>query len=1036
MARFLFKLGAFIVHRRWFVLGAWVLATAALVLLVRVYGANTSDNLNLPGTDSQAATDLVAERFPPQQNGSSPVVFRVQTGKVTDSKPKQAIEASHKAIVALPHVSSATDPFSQKGSAQISKDKRTAFIPVLLDVGGDELTEEIAQAVFDAAEPGEAAGMEVAVGGPIGTELSEPATESSEVVGIVAAMIILAFTFGTLVAMGLPIVSAVVGLLAGLSVIGLLGHAVTVPTIAPTLATMIGLGVGIDYALFLVSRHRAQRREGMAVEESIATAVGTSGTAIVFAGTTVVIALVTLVVAGVPLVTSLGYASAFAVATAVIAAITLLPAVLAILGTRIESLRLPAFLRPRPKAPDRGFWGWWARLVTGHPWLSVAAAVAILVPLIVPFLSLDLGQEDIGATPKSTTERQAYDLMASGYGVGYNGPLLVAGTVAPPATASSDFESKKKQAQDLQKQLEQEQKQGQSEQQSLQQQADELTQQQNKLEQQQKALEQQQGTLEQEQASLEREAKALSEEEVELQATRDRLQEKQASLTTQLNAAGAEAKQLSREGAKVAKEGSTVVRRLARTRAEERTVEARLRRDPPAPERARLEAQLRTLERREDRLQRELDRVIQQEQALRTQSQALLATTQELREEEADLVSQAEKLGADAVALAKQAESVVKQKQALVEQAADLQVQASDLQVQAANLQTQGANLQTQKAELQGQQQQAQSQQQQAEQLQTELTNELTKAGGDERGTDPRLVKLQNGLTATLGVLVVSPPQIDKAGNAVIFTVIPTTAPAATETADLVETLRTYTIPQATAGTEIVAHVGGQTASYVDLASAISSRLLLVIFVVIGLSFIVLLTAFRSVAVAAQAAVANALSVSAAFGVLTMVFQWGWGLSLIGIDTASGTDPIASYVPLMMFAVLFGLSMDYQVFLVSQIEHHRAAGESGRQAVAGGLAAGARVIVAAALIMMFVFGSFVLNGDPTVKQFGVGLSVGVALAAMTVLLLAPALLVLVGAGSWWIPAWLERTLPHIDIEGKGVREAPEVVEAPPAPAEP
>ena len=358
MARFLFKLGAFIVHRRWFVLGAWVLATAALVLLVRVYGANTSDNLNLPGTDSQAATDLVAERFPPQQNGSSPVVLRVQTGHVTFSKQMQAIEASHKAIVALPHVSSATDPFSQKGSAQISKDKRTAFIPVLLDVGGDELTDEIAQAVFEAAEPGEAAGMEVAVGGPIGTELSEPATESSEVVGIVAAMIILAFTFGTLVAMGLPIVSAVVGLLAGLSVIGLLGHAVTVPTIAPTLATMIGLGVGIDYALFLVSRHRAQRREGMAVEESIATAVGTSGTAIVFAGTTVVIALVTLVVAGVPLVTSLGYASAFAVATAVIAAITLLPAVLAILGTRIESLRLPAFLRPRPKAPDRGFWGW------------------------------------------------------------------------------------------------------------------------------------------------------------------------------------------------------------------------------------------------------------------------------------------------------------------------------------------------------------------------------------------------------------------------------------------------------------------------------------------------------------------------------------------------------------------------------------------------------------------------------------------------------------------------------------------------------
>jgi MMPL family len=154
-----------------------------------------------------------------------------------------------------------------------------------------------------------------------------------------------------------------------------------------------------------------------------------------------------------------------------------------------------------------------------------------------------------------------------------------------------------------------------------------------------------------------------------------------------------------------------------------------------------------------------------------------------------------------------------------------------------------------------------------------------------------------------------------------------------------------------------------------------------------------LLTAFRSFVVATQAAVANILSVAAAFGVLTAVFQWGWGLSLVGLDTASGTDPIASYVPLMMFAVLFGLSMDYQVFLISQIEHHRAAHERTREAVAGGLATGARVITAAALIMMSVFGSFIVNDDPTVKQFGVGLSVGVALAAMTVLLLAPAVLV-------------------------------------------
>jgi uncharacterized membrane protein YdfJ with MMPL/SSD domain len=363
--------------------------------------------------------------------------------------------------------------------------------------------------------------------------------------------------------------------------------------------------------------------------------------------------------------------------------------------------------------------------------------------------------------------------------------------------------------------------------------------------------------------------------------------------------------------------------------------------------------------------------------------------------------------------------ALVKQKEALVGQASKLQVEAANLQTQAANLQTQAANLQTQQVKLQGQQQSAEGQQQQAKQLKTDLTNELTKAGGDSRGTDPRLVSLQDAFAGTSGVDVVSPPRINKPGDAATITVIATTAPAATATADLVKTLRTFTIPQATQGTNLDAFVGGQTASYVDLANGISARLLLVIAVVIGLSFCILLAAFRSFLFAVQAAVANALSVTAAFGVLTAVFQLGWGVSAVGLDTASGSVPIASYVPLMMFTVLFGLSMDYQVFLISKIEQHRAEGGSDREAIRRGLAAGARVIIAAALIMISVFGSFILNGDPTVKQFGVGLSVGVALAAMTVLVFAPAVLILAGIGSWWVPGWLDRILPHMDIEGAG-----------------
>jgi uncharacterized membrane protein YdfJ with MMPL/SSD domain len=226
-------------------------------------------------------------------------------------------------------------------------------------------------------------------------------------------------------------------------------------------------------------------------------------------------------------------------------------------------------------------------------------------------------------------------------------------------------------------------------------------------------------------------------------------------------------------------------------------------------------------------------------------------------------------------------------------------------------------------------------------------------------------------------------------------------------------------IPQSTQGTGLEVHVGGSTASYVDLADGIASKLGLVIFTVIALGFLVLLMAFRSIAVPAQAAFANVFSVCAAFGVVTACFQWGWGLGLVGIETESSGDPIASYVPLIMFAVLFGLSMDYQVFLMSQIEHARARyPRNHRKAIAVGLASGARVISAAALIMISVFASFILNGDPTVKQFGVGLAVGVALAALTVLLLAPALLVLVGKrGTWWVPHWAERVVPHIDIEG-------------------
>src|SRR5919197_3340589 len=385
MAEFLHRVGTFTARRKWLVLGAWVVLTIVLIFFFRTFGATTSNNLRLPGTDSQAATDLLAQRFPPQQNGSNPLIFHTRTGKVTDASNKQAIEASYRKARKLPHVAQAVDPFSKQGASQISKDKRTAFIPVLLDVSGSDLTDQIAQSVLNAGDPGRAAGMQVALGGSAGSELSDPATESSEVVGLAAAMIILAFTFGTLVAMGLPIVSAVIGLIAGLSIIGLLGHVVSVPTIGPTLATMIGLGVGIDYALFIVTRHKLQLRDGMELHESIARAAATAGGAVVFAGTTVVIALCSLAFAGIPLATTLGFTAAIAVVVAVLAATTLLPALLGALGPRINSLRVKLG-RTHPDDHRPHGWARWARGVADRPWRSLVASVGVLLVLAIPVL--------------------------------------------------------------------------------------------------------------------------------------------------------------------------------------------------------------------------------------------------------------------------------------------------------------------------------------------------------------------------------------------------------------------------------------------------------------------------------------------------------------------------------------------------------------------------------------------------------------------------------------------------------------------------
>jgi uncharacterized membrane protein YdfJ with MMPL/SSD domain len=1030
MARFLYRVGRFCAAHALVVLLGWVVLAAVLVGLKSQLGSLTSNDQSLPGTQSQQAADLLARYFPPQQNGSSPIVFYVSKGKITDKANKDAVESSYKALLKAPDVYSATDPFGKSSSALVSQDGHTAWTPVLLKVPNGQVTEALAQRIFNATRPAQRQGIQVAAGGTIGSALSPSPTEKSEVVGLLTAMLVLALTFGSLVAMGLPILTAIVGLTTALGVIGLLTHVLTVPTVGPTLATMIGLGVGIDYSLFMVNKYREHAGRGAGHREAIALSVATAGSAIVFAGTTVMIALVSLAVAGIPLVTTLGLVTAIAVLTAVLAALTLLPAVMSLLGTHLFGGTLPAFLRPRGKPHKTGFWGRWARVVTGHPWLCTLVAAAILAPLIVPLFSLHLGQEDIGVTPTNTTERQAFDLLSAGFGPGYNGPLVVAVKLSPPATESQQYADQYNQAKALQKDLENKQK--------------TLTAESNSLKSQQAALEDQQAQLQDQQASLQAQQAALEAQKGPLAAQQEQLLAEEQQLLAEESQLLAQKQALQQQGTAVAAQiranrvaYAQLTVKLTVILAAEQRIEAGLAAHgcaahpnlPPCPA---LDQALTAAKAAEANTRQQIAANQAQFGQLEQQAAALAQQANALAAKGAQLQQQANGLAAQAAALQNQANS-------LQAQGASLQNQASALQAQGASLQDQAESLQAQAESLQAQQQQAQNEQKQALVLQQQLTDELTYAGGDDRGTDPRLVKLQNALATPKGVYKVSPPNINKKGDAATFSVIPTTRPAAIATATLVTQLRTQVIPPATRSTgvtttaktaqpAITAYVGGITAGNVDLAAKITSKLLLVIAVVLALSFILLMIAFRSLLIPLQAAITNLLCVGAAFGVLTATFQWGWGLHLAGLPSPYGTVPIASYVPLMMFAALFGLSMDYEVFLVSQIAAHHAAGEDPRQAVRSGLAASAKVIAAAATIMIAVFGSFILNADPTVKQFGVGLSVAVLLAGTMTLLLAPALLGLAGRWTWTLPRWLATIIPHVDIEGEDVLQA-----EPPAP---
>lgn len=985
-------LGGFCVRYRWLVIILWVAAIISGSLVIGKVGAITNNNLSLPGTGSQAATDLLTKYFPPQENGSSPVVF-YSKGKVQDGgKNQKAITDTYNALKKVKHVYSVMNPFENAAAGLVSKDGHYAFIPVVLDVSSGTLSTETAQNVFDVGvKDGRAEGMKVDVGGVVGSTLGTQSTESSEIIGLIAAMIILAFTFTTMVAMGLPILTAVFGLLVGSTLIGLMGHFTSIPSIGPTLATMIGLGVGIDYALFLITKHRILMREhGLHARKSIPEMLATSGGAVLFAGSTVIVALLALAVAQIPFITSLGYACAVGVFTAVLAGLTLLPAILAVLGESINRGRIPLISRPKKDPTKIGMWGHWANSVIDHPIRSCVISLAVLAVMIVPVFTLVLGQEDIGTTALKTTERQAFDMISDGFGPGYNGPLVVAFTLDPVAKPSAEYTEQYNQAQAMQADLEQQQA-------TLTAQASALQAQQTKLEQQANVLKSQTATLEAESKQLAGQAASLRKTEAGLrfeegQLTREarRLAERSTVLTKQ--AANLTARQATLEAQQVSllADLAVIADALANTPGISPTVQSAL-----------LKAQ---------------DRLTDAEASLEKAIAAGTTQGTNIQKRLALLTKQEQNYAKRAAAVETRADLVAAEAASIEKQSAALRAQATSLQKQAAVLQKQAASLEKQADSLKQQQAAAEAEQQQALALKDQLTAEMTKAGGDDRGTDPRIVKLQDALAKPADVTRVVQPMINKKGNAVILSVISKSRPAARATADLVHQLRDTTIPKASSPGMVV-YVGGTTAGNVDLAALITSKLPIVILVVLALSFLLLLLAFRSLLIPLQASITNLLSATASFGILTACFQWGWGLDLINLDSPYGTVPIASYVPLMMFAALFGLSMDYEVFFISTVQGFHAKGMSHEDAMRAGLASSARVVFAAALIMMSVFGSFILIDDPIIKQFGVGLTVAVALAAFLVLFLAPAMLMLFGKRTWSLPGFLDKIIPDLDLEG-------------------
>jgi putative drug exporter of the RND superfamily len=432
MNRFTRRIGAASAARPWSTVAAWVVVAAAVIALAGTVGGAFLDDLAAPGSQSERAMDLLDERFPQAANGSAMAVFAAEEGERLASH-RPAIAAALARIAEVEHVVAVADPFE---AGTVSPDGRIGFAELSFDLPAADLGPEPFKALAGAIEPARAAGITAELGGDA-VFINAEEQSGAEAVGLLAALVVLVVAFGTVVAALVPIGLALVAVATGVGGVTLLANAMDVSPAAPTVAAMIGLGVGIDYALFIVARYREHRAMGRDNAAALASAMGSSGAAVVVAGGTVVVAMAALTLTGLGVLASIGLATSLVVLVAVAAAITLLPALLSLLGDRVDAGRLRRRRRTAAPARDSGWWRF-AHRVSGRPWPYLLAATAVLLALAAPVLQMRTGFPDAGDDPATTPHRRAYDLLAEGFGVGINGPLLIVADLRTPGLDRQD----------------------------------------------------------------------------------------------------------------------------------------------------------------------------------------------------------------------------------------------------------------------------------------------------------------------------------------------------------------------------------------------------------------------------------------------------------------------------------------------------------------------------------------------------------------------------------------------------------------------